>query len=200
MATKMKLIPWNSKLLREPLPPFDFTKHTKEAIDKFVDDMFQACKEWNGVGLSANQVGVNKRMFVIRINHTDKNEVGKYIDFQQEYFNPSIIASQGPEELFEEGCLSRPGLWLKVKRPSFIRIKYWTKDAEERDEVLDGILARIWQHEYDHMDGLDFTDRVSKIKLDLAIRKLEKTKKKLMQRIIQNNNMMAIKQMGATPS
>lgn len=190
----MKLIPWDSPVLKEPLPPFDFTKHSKEEIDKFVDDMFKACESWNGVGLSANQVGINRRMFVIRIKHVDKDTVGKYVDFQQEYFNPYIIATQGPEELFEEGCLSRPGLWLKVKRPSFVRVKYWTKDGEEKHEVLDGILARVWQHEYDHMEGLDFTDRVSKVKLDLALRKQAKTKKKLINYLAQNKQMLVPRQ------
>lgn len=190
----MKLIPWNSPALTEPLPPFDFTKHTKENIDKFVEDMFKACEQWNGIGLSANQVGVNYRMFVVRIKHSDPDTVGKHIDFKQEYFNPYIIASQGPYELFEEGCLSRQGLWLKVKRPTFVRIKYWTKDGEEKNEVLDGVLARIWQHEYDHMEGIDFTERVSKVKLDLALRKQAKTRKKLVNHLAQRGQVLVPRQ------
>jgi peptide deformylase len=190
----MKLIPWNSPILKEPLPPFDFTKHTKEEIDKFVEDMFTACEQWNGIGLSANQVGINTRMFVIRMKHTDPDVVGRHIDFKQEYFNPYIVSTQGPDELFEEGCLSRPGLWLKVKRPTFVRVKYWTKDGEEKHEVLDGILARVWQHEYDHMEGVDFTERVSKVKLDLAMRKQANAKKKLVKYLAQNRQMLVPKQ------
>lgn len=196
----MKLIPWNSPALKEPLPPFDFTKHTKESIDKFVGDMFNACEQWNGFGLSANQVGINYRMFVIRIIHYDSNTVGKYIDFKQEYFNPYIVSSQGPYELFEEGCLSRQGLWLKVKRPTFVRIKYWTKDGEEKNEVIDGVLARIWQHEYDHMEGIDFTDRVSKVKLNLALRKQANVRKKLINHLAQKKQMLVPNKDWAQPS
>jgi peptide deformylase len=173
-----RLIPWNSPILREPLPPFDFTKHTKEAIDTFVDEMFAACKAYNGLGLSANQVGVDYRMFVVRIEHNGES-FDKSVNFKQAYFNPSILASGEEMDEIEEGCLSRPGLWLKVKRPKVIRVRYWNQEGEQKDEMLDGILARAFQHEYDHMEGLDFTDRISPLKLQMAKKKKEKAKKKL---------------------
>jgi peptide deformylase len=184
-----KLIPWDSPILKEPLPPFDFTKHTKEAIDTFVEEMFAACKAYNGLGLSANQVGVNYRMFVVRIEHSGETP-DKHVNFRQAYFNPSILASGEEFDEIEEGCLSRPGLWLKVKRPKVIRVRYWTQDGEQKDEMLDGLLARAFMHEYDHMEGLDFTDRVSQLKLQRAKKKKEKTRKKLTKYLADRNQML----------
>ncbi len=174
----LRLIPWDSKSLREPIPLFNFTEHTKPEVDKFVEDMFAACEAYNGYGLSANQVGVNMRMFVIRIKHNGTTPENS-IDFRQEYFNPSILERSTEEEEFEEGCLSRPGLWVKVKRPKAVRVSYWNKDGENKVELLEGILARAFQHECDHMEGADFTQRVSPLKLQRAVKKKAKTQKKL---------------------
>lgn len=174
----LRLIPWDTKSLREPIPLFNFTQHSKEDLDKFVEDMFAAAKAYNGYGLSANQVGVDYRMFVIRIEHQGTTPENS-IDYRQEYFNPSILERSTEEEEMEEGCLSRPGLWVKVKRPKAVRVSYWTKDGENKIELLEGILARAFQHEYDHMEGEDFTRKVSPLKLQRAVKKKAKTQKKL---------------------
>jgi len=174
----LRLIPWDSKVLKEPLPIFNFTEHNKEVVDKFVEDMFAACQAYNGYGLSANQVGVNYRMFVIRVKHDGDSPLNS-IDFKQEYFNPTILERSAELEELEEGCLSRPGLWVKVKRPKAVRVSYWTKDGENKIELLEGILGRAFQHEYDHMEGSDFTQKVSPLKLQRAVKKKAKTQKKL---------------------
>jgi len=185
----LRLIPWDSAMLREAPPPFDFTKHTKEELDKFVEDMFSACKSYNGLGLSANQVGVNCRMFVIRIEHSGETP-DKSVNFRQAYFNPSILVASDETEEIEEGCLSRPGLWIKVKRPKVVRVRYWNQEGEQKDEMLDGILARAFLHEYDHMEGIDFTNRVSQLRLQMAKKKKEKSRKKLTKYLADRNQML----------
>lgn len=185
----LRLIPWDSKSLREPIPLFNFTEHSKPDVDKFVEDMFAAAKAYNGYGLSANQVGVNYRMFVIRVEHKG-NTPENSINFNQEYFNPSILERSTEVEEMEEGCLSRPGLWVKVKRPKAVRVSYWTKDGENKIELLEGILARAFQHEYDHMEGLDFTQQVSPLKLQRALKKKSKTQKKLVKYLADRKQML----------
>ena len=78
----------------------------------------------------------------------------------------------------KEGCLSFPGLWLMVERPTHVAIKYWDETGEEIVETYQGVTARVIQHEYDHMIGMNFTQRVSKMKLDRALKGLEKKVKK----------------------
>ena len=79
----------------------------------------------------------------------------------------------------DEGCLSYPGLWLKVRRPEGIEVTYEDVKGELQEKAMFGLEARIFQHEYDHMDGLNFTDRVSKLKMDRAKKRLKKVQKKL---------------------
>ena len=93
-------------------------------------------------------------------------------------FNMEIEESSEEVSTMTEGCLSRPNLWLMVTRPRVIKIKYQTFTGEEIRTTLNGYLSRVFQHEYDHMLGVDFTQRVSKMKLDRAITKMKKDAKK----------------------
>ena len=106
----------------------------------------------NGVGLSANQIGIEERVFVMMIN----------IDAQETItcFNPRIIKESKDEVVMEEGCLSYPELYLEISRPSSIIVKYENEGKDIFKRRLDGFIARIFQHEYDHMEGIDFTERV----------------------------------------
>ena len=125
----------------------------------------------NGVGLSANQIGISERAFVM-IRDIEYNEIIVC-------FNPKIINQSEEEILMDEGCLSWPGLWLKVRRPEGIEVTYEDAKGELHEKAMFGLEARIFQHEYDHMEGTDFTKRVSKLKLDLAKKRLRKVQKKL---------------------
>ena len=122
----------------------------------------------NGIGLAANQVGVLKRVFTIQLqNHP-------VLTNPLAMFNPSIISTSETEELGQEGCLSFPDLWLEVKRPCNIEVQYFDKNAQECKIELSGIDARCFLHELDHLNGICFTEKVSKLKLYYAIKKQRK--------------------------
>ena len=105
----------------------------------------------NGIGISANQIGIWERAFAM-VRDLENNEV-------MVCFNPRIIKSYSEEVEMEEGCLSYPELFLKVKRPDKIVVKYEDADKKTHKIKLQGLASRVFQHEYDHMEGIDFTQR-----------------------------------------
>ena len=105
----------------------------------------------NGIGISANQIGIWERAFAL-VRDLENNEV-------MVCFNPRIIKSYAEEVEMEEGCLSYPDLFLKVKRPNRIVVKYEDVDKKTHKVKLSGLASRVFQHEYDHMEGIDFTQR-----------------------------------------
>lgn len=135
----------------------------REVLDNMVETMLDA----PGVGLAAPQVGINKMFFVFGI---EKDEIRKVI-------NPEIL--QNSQEIidFEEGCLSIPGVYKNVQRPEKIKVKYQNEKGEFIQEELDGYLARIFQHEYDHLVGELFVDKIGPVAKKLVANKLKKLKK-----------------------
>ena len=105
----------------------------------------------NGIGISANQIGIWERAFAM-IRDLEHQEV-------MVCFNPRIIKSYTEEVEMEEGCLSYPELFLKIKRPDKIVVKYEDEDKKTHKIKLEGLASRVFQHEYDHMEGIDFTQR-----------------------------------------
>ena len=105
----------------------------------------------NGIGISANQIGIWERAFAM-VRDLESNEV-------MVCFNPRIVKSYSEEVEMEEGCLSYPELFLKIKRPDKIVVKYEDEDKKTHKLKLQGLASRVFQHEYDHMEGIDFTQR-----------------------------------------
>jgi len=127
-----------TKELAVPLSPTE---------EKFSQEMFLAMANYKGIGLAAPQVGQDKRLIVI-------NTSGQ----PTAYFNPEIIKVTWRKVVMEEGCLSLPGVWGQVKRPQGVLAAYLTARGERRQEWLDGLLARVYQHEVDHLNGILFID------------------------------------------
>ena len=138
--------------------------------EKVEGQLIDSMKHYQGIGLSANQLGIMERVFVM---YSDVKK-GEIISC----FNPKIITQSDTEIVIEEGCLSYPGLWLKVKRPDGIEVEYEDKTGEVQSKAMFGLECRIFLHEYDHMEGTDFTKKVSKIKLDRAKKRQSKMLKK----------------------
>ena len=138
--------------------------------EKVESQLIASMKHYQGIGLSANQVGIMERVFVM---YSDVKK-GEIISC----FNPKIVTQSNTEIVIEEGCLSYPGLWLKVKRPDGIEVEYEDKNGELQSKAMFGLECRIFLHEYDHMEGTDFTKKVSKIKLDRAKKRQSKMLKK----------------------
>jgi len=161
----MELLKISDPILRDIPTEFDFeTQNAQELADK----LWAKCRELRGLGLSANQVGIDARVFVM----------GTADDNRKNMFNPNIIGVSKETELAAEGCLSLPGLWLNIRRPKEVTISYKNVAGEYVVEQLAGLEARIALHEYDHMVGLNFMDRASKLKREMALKSLEKRAKR----------------------
>jgi len=138
------------------------------SIKEIESEITRLLNEEGGIGFAANQAGLAYRVFAMKID-----------DEVRFYYNPEILLSSEDEQVsMEEGCLSFPGLFFKVKRPAKIKVRYQDSKSFWHEEDLDGISARCFQHELDHLDGICFTDRVSKITLDMAKKKRTKRERK----------------------
>ena len=152
-------------------------------LQQLIDDMFEAMYESNGVGLAAPQIDRSIRLFVIdaepfaEIDKDISEAEKKQLKGKKVFINAQILEETGDEWAFTEGCLSVPGINEDVTRPEKIKIKYLDRDFNEHIEEIDGLLARVIQHEYDHLDGILFTDHLSSFKKRLLKRKLENISK-----------------------
>ena len=157
-----KLVDQYDPILKQTLEPFDFSKLTVTFARYLAISLLETMKENYGVGLAANQCGLPYRVFVM-----GAEGVG------YAFFNPEIIATDG-ELKFGEGCLSFPGLYLPITRPESVTIRYWDMNGEEKEQTFNGLSARIVLHEYDHMEGIVFTNKVSPIVLNREKAKVKK--------------------------
>lgn len=135
-------------------------------LEKFIADLWETMYHADGVGLAAPQVGVNARIFVIDAS-VYADEEPELADFKKTFINAEIYERFGQEEFFNEGCLSLPDLREDVRRPTQIRIRYRDENFVEHDETYGGFAARVIQHEYDHLEGKVFTDRLSPLRKTL---------------------------------
>lgn len=162
----MKLVKSTDPVLKQKAEPWDFDKDSNAADLEI--DMVKLMIESNGIGLAANQVGLLKRVFAIRL----KDQVPFCM------FNPHILADDNDMVQGEEGCLSFPDLFLNVTRHNKITAGYLDRRGNKCIIELSGIDSRCFQHELDHLDGVCFTERISPLKLALAKKKLLKKKGK----------------------
>ena len=143
---------------------FDDDRH------RLIDDMIETMYAEPGIGLAATQVGVPLRLFVVDLS------VGRQAEDLIVMVNPVFVERDGTQ-LEEEGCLSAPGFNATVIRPARVLAKGANRDGEEQTIDASGLLARAFQHEMDHLDGLVFIDRLRGIKRDMIVRKIQKLKK-----------------------
>jgi len=167
MSDVSKLLEPNNLILRTRMESV-----SKECDrEKVRQDLIDSMEHYQGVGLSANQIGVAERVFIM---YEDIN-TRKILTC----FNPKIVETSKEEILIDEGCLTYPGIWLKVKRPIAIKVEFEDEKGEKHERTFDGLSSRIFQHEYDHMEGTDFTQKVSRLKIERAMKKLNKTVRKI---------------------
>lgn len=140
-------------------------------LKELIGNMFETLTKSEGVGLAAPQIGLDIRLAIIDLDVLSE-DFPEYKDFRKAYINPHII-DEGEETVsMEEGCLSIPGIHEPVRRPVKIRVKYLDEDFNEHDEWVEGYLARVMQHEFDHLDGRVFTDRLSPLRKQMIKSKL----------------------------
>jgi len=160
--------------LLEPKHPLVHTKMPEYIDDdlsfrkQLMDDMVESMKHYGGIGLSANQVGIPSRMFVFGDN---ENYVA--------CFNPKILVESENTVPIDEGCLTYPGLFVRIHRPDWIEAEFEDETGQKHTDTFEGLMCRVFQHEMDHMDGIDFTQRAKKLHLDIAKRKAKRGKLKL---------------------
>ncbi len=154
----------------------DISKDYSE-LDKLIDNMFETMYNASGVGLAAPQIGKSIRLFIVDASpfgeDEDDPEALKVKDFKEVFINAQIVDRAGDEWLFQEGCLSIPNIREDVNRESTIRIQYYDRNWHYQEKEFDGYAARIIQHEYDHIDGILFTDLLNPLKKRMLKRKLQ---------------------------
>jgi len=134
-------------------------------LEKFENDLIHLMIHSKGLGLAANQIGITKRFFAIGHESFDVFKKPAII------YNPVLVFADEEQELGQEGCLSFPGVLLQVSRPKIIMVRYQNNKGEFLLSRLEGLEARCFQHELDHLDGITFNKRVSKLKWDMAQKK-----------------------------
>ena len=164
--SSLELLKENSSFLLQSIEekPYDNSLFSKKIGYQLLDFMYSN----DGIGLSANQVGLNHRMFVMG----DK-------DIQQICWNPHIIEYSGDLVEKTEGCLSFPNLFLKIKRSEQIKVRYINEYGLRTTRELSDTWSHCFQHELDHLNGILFTHKISKLKLDMALKKRHKMKRKI---------------------
>lgn len=131
-------------------------------LSKTVADLYETMYNAGGVGLAAPQVGLSIRLFVT--DGKPMEEEDEPMDFKKVFVNPTVLGEEGTPWAFEEGCLSIPGIRADVNRPEKVKIHYFDENWQEFTEEFTGMAARIIQHEYDHLQGTLFVDRISAMK------------------------------------
>ena len=164
----MNIVKNPDPILRQRLDNFDFSNPLMDPIE-LEKSMIEAMFANNGVGMAANQVGINARVFVMGHKSLPNSA--------QAFFNPEIIANTEDLVEDEEGCLSFPDVFVKIKRPKAIKVKFQNSKGEEQTATFEGYECRVFLHEYDHLEGITFQDRTSVLKWALAVKKSVKKRK-----------------------
>ncbi|MGW8121401.1 peptide deformylase [Roseivirga echinicomitans] len=159
------IVAYGDNILRKEAEEFH---RDSEDLTKLVESMYDTMNNANGVGLAAPQIGLSKRLFVI--DSTKMEEEGKGI--KRVFINPEILDEYGDEWDFEEGCLSIPDVHGDILRPEKLTIRYFDELWNEHEEEFDEMTARVIQHEYDHLNGVLFTDYIKGLKKQMLRAKL----------------------------
>ena len=150
----------------EPINP-----ETYPNLQELITNMFETLKRSEGVGLAAPQVGLPIRMFIIDLDVMSDDEP-QYKGYLHTFINPEILEESEEETSMEEGCLSIPGIHESVKRPEEVHVKYIDENLQPQEKWLSGFEARVFQHEFDHLDGKMFVDHLSGFRKQLIKSKL----------------------------
>lgn len=155
----MNLVKHDDPILTRVCEDFDFDNPPFDPVE-FAKDMVKHMYAWNGIGLAANQVGVPYRVFAMR--GSPENFV---------CFNPRIVDCTSEEIALEEGCLTYPGLIVKIKRPKSIKVRFAMANGDVRTDTFTGMTARVFLHELDHLNGILYFNRASRYHRDKSLEK-----------------------------
>ena len=168
----MSLLPileYPDAALRRTAAPVAAERFADPAFQRLLDDMFQTMYEAPGIGLAASQVDVHKRFMVI--------DVSEEHDAPQVFINPQIASASEGGRVYQEGCLSVPGIYADVTRADTITVRFLDRQGQPQELTTDGLLAVCIQHEMDHLVGKLFVDYLSPLKREMVKKKLAKARK-----------------------
>ncbi len=165
----MNILKYPNTILDERMPEFDFDNPITDPV-QLEKDMIEIMLASGGIGLAANQVGVKTRMFVM--GHP------KFREHAQAFFNPVIVGVTDDIIEDEEGCLSFPQIYVKIKRPRGVLVRFQNSKGETQEAEFFGTECRCFLHEFDHLEGITYKDRLSTLKWALAVKKSTKRKYK----------------------
>lgn len=161
----MNIQVYEAKILRTKSTPLE-KEEINDELRKTLDEMVGTMRLANGVGLASNQVDIDRRYFVLEIDEIVKKCI-----------NPEILEVLDDNVEMEEGCLSIPGIFKRVARPNKIKVRYLDENGNVVEEVMEGLWAKAFQHETDHINGMMFIDRLSPINKSLIRKRLENIKR-----------------------
>lgn len=164
---------YGQPILREPT--HDVTENSDE-LQQLIDDMIETMQAAPGIGLAAPQIGRSERLFVVDLSSMEE-ELDDLPPQPMVFINAEIVEETDTACEYEEGCLSIPDIQEYVERPEAVRIRYLDRDFEEHELEAGGMLARVIQHEYDHVDGILFIDHISAFRRRLLRRRLREMAK-----------------------
>lgn len=166
MPDKLHIVPPSHPAFTKEIDQFEFNGDTD--VKQLSEDMVEMMQKAGAAGLAANQLGLEHRVFVL---NTQPEPLV--------CFNPKIVHYSEKFAVQEEGCLTFPGLFVKIRRPQWIRVRFQDIDGNVQTETLNGLVARAFQHELDHLDGVNYLSRAKKIHMDQAKRKQKLIERKL---------------------
>lgn len=147
-----------------------------DAIRATLADMFETMYDSRGIGLAATQVGIEQRLVVIDLQEPEEED-GDPVRKPVAFVNPELLWVSDETSTYNEGCLSIPDQYAEVVRPARCRVKWLDGDGKTHEQEFDGLMATCIQHEIDHLNGVLFTDHISKLKRDILMKKLAKARK-----------------------
>lgn len=165
---KLEIIQFPEPVLRETAAPVE---KVDDETRRLLDDMMETMRAAPGVGLAAPQIGLSRRIFVMDPSSDAEKPDPHFI------INPDIIEKSSEMRVYEEGCLSLPGIYAEVERPARIYMRYVNRDGQQCEDWFEGHAATVAQHEFDHLNGVLFIDHLSRLKRDVLIRKFRKMRK-----------------------
>lgn len=164
---KSKVLIYGSPLLRK------HSNMLEEAQQQLFQNLYDTLDMEGGIGLAAPQIGVLKRVFIINTEPIAKYDISVE-NFRRLVINPEIVDFSNETSMYNEGCLSIPEVYEQIKRPNTLRVKYFDEHFNHVDRDISGIEARIFQHEYDHLEGILFIDHISSFRKAIIINKLNR--------------------------
>lgn len=185
--SQLQLVKPENPILHKTPSPYRFEDH-EGTTELFANLMFDRMQELGGLGLAANQVGINTQFFTMGVDV-----------LRIDVFNPKILSTSGDIQT-EEGCLTYPGIFLQIKRPLTVNVEFQNVKGEVVNMNLTGLTARIFLHEYDHLLGKTFKEKVSTLKWSLAQKKLKNVRNKLKKEIRQRYIVDTYKEMSNVAS